>query len=231
MSRATVLIIDDHETMRGVVRELLEQGGMDVLEADSGPAGMKVFYDARPDLVVLEVSLPELDGWEVLGRIREMSEVPVIMLTAGSGELEKVRGLRGGADDYLTKPFASSELLARIEGLLRRSPGGQDEGEVFADEFIRIDYPQRRVEAMGEEVELTPTEFKLLSALARNAGQVLDQVQIMELVWGSVERERDQVKLYVGYVRRKLKPAGIDPIETVRGFGYRYGPRRLDAGA
>jgi DNA-binding response OmpR family regulator len=185
-----------------------------------------VLYDERPDLVLLDVSMPELDGWGTLERIREVSDVPVVMLSALGAELEKVRALRGGADDYVTKPFGRQELLARVESVLRRAPSRQVR-DTYADRLLEVDFGERRVTAGGQDVELTPLEFRLLSAFVDHPGQLLAHDQLLELAWGG-ERgtSRDQVKLYVGYLRRKLASAGIAPetIETVRGFGYRYSP-------
>jgi DNA-binding response OmpR family regulator len=171
--------------------------------------------------------MPGLDGWQVLERIRELSDVPVLMLTARAEELDKVRGLRAGADDYVTKPFGRQELLARIDAGLRRSRSREEAPESYADGFVMIDFPQRAVQAGGQEVSLTPLEFRLLAAFVRNPNQVLTHEQLLELVWGDERAaERDQVKLYVGYLRRKLgaPPGGESPIETMRGFGYRYRP-------
>jgi DNA-binding response OmpR family regulator len=227
-SSRTVLVVEDDADIRMLLREILEREGFEVLEAGDGRDGLRRLYASRPDLIILDVAMPGLDGWATLERIRELSDLPVLMLTASVGEMEKVRGLRGGADEYLTKPFGRQELLARIEALLRRvGAGGAVQAEIFADELIRIDFAQRRVTADGNDVELTPTEFKLLTVFTRNPNQVLTQDQLLDLVWGSRHtRSRDQVKLYVSYLRRKLSAAaGIDPVETVRGFGYRYEPR------
>jgi DNA-binding response OmpR family regulator len=226
MPAATVLIVDDDPAVRGFVRTLLERAGKRVAEAPDGLAGLRAFYASQPDLVVLDVGLPKLDGWQVLERIRELSEVPVLMLTASGGELDKVRGLRGGADDYLTKPFSHEELLARVEAILRRMPSAPQAREVYSDELLEVDFGQRRVIARGTELRLTPTEFRLLAAFVRNPDQVLSRDQLLEIAWGGASgRSREQVKLYVGYLRRKLRSsAGVEPIETVRGFGYRYRP-------
>jgi DNA-binding response OmpR family regulator len=151
------------------------------------------------------------------------------MLTARSAELEKTRGLRAGADDYVTKPFGRQELLARIEALLRRSGGRETSAaESYADAFVKIDFAQREVTARGQSVELTPLEFKLLTAFVRNPNQVLSNEQLLVLVWGDSDASREQVKLYVGYLRRKLSPDAPEeaPIETRRGFGYAYRPGR-----
>jgi len=223
-----VLVVDDESDIRGLVQELLQRAGYDVIEAADGNEGLRRFHAQKPDLVILDVQMPGLDGWGVLERIRELSEVPVIMLTARAEELDKVRGLRAGADDYVTKPFGRQELLARVEAHLRRGRDGQDAPQHYADEFVVVDFAQRAVRVGGEEVSLTPLEFRLLTAFVRHPNQVLSHDQLVELAWGGAgSAERDQVKLYVGYLRRKLgAPNGAEsPIETVRGFGYRYRPR------
>jgi DNA-binding response OmpR family regulator len=219
---ATILVIEDDPDIRGLVVALVERAGMRATEAADGRAGVRAFFERRPDLVVLDVGLPGLDGWEVLGRIRDLSEVPVLMLTAEGEQVQKVRGLEGGADDYVTKPFGRQELVARIHALLRRrAPAGSEE-EVLEDGSITIDGAGRRVEVDGREVALTPTEFRLLAFLMRNRNQVVSQLQLLEEVWGNADADPHQVRLYVSYLRRKLSEAGVDPIETVRGFGYRY---------
>jgi DNA-binding response OmpR family regulator len=227
MKRARILVVDDDSDIRGLVRELLERQGYEVSEAKNGRDGLRAFYAAQPDAVVLDVSMPEMDGWETLERIRDLSEVPVLMLTARAAELEKVRGLKAGADDYLTKPFGRQELLARIEALLRRARPRAEAPSTYADELLSVDFAQRSVTVQGTVVPLTPLEFKLLTAFVRHPNQVLGHDQLLEHVWGdSLAASRDQVKLYVGYLRRKLQSGGADPgaIENVRGFGYRYRP-------
>jgi DNA-binding response OmpR family regulator len=225
-SSASVLVVDDDADVRTLVGELLKRAGYQVSEAPDGRAALRALYDERPDLVLLDVSMPGLDGWGTLERIRELSDVPVVMLSALGAELEKVRALRGGADDYVTKPFGRQELLARVESVLRRAPSRQVR-DTYADGLLEVDFGERRVTAGGQDVELTPLEFRLLSAFVDHPGQLLAHDQLLELAWGG-ERgtSRDQVKLYVGYLRRKLASAGIAPetIETVRGFGYRYSP-------
>jgi DNA-binding response OmpR family regulator len=224
---ASVLVVDDESDIRYLVRELLERAGHDVVEAGDGNEALRLFFSSRPDLVVLDVSMPGLDGWGTLERIRDLSDVPVVMLTAQAQELAKVRGLRGGADDYITKPFGRQELLARIEANLRRRRSDSDAAAAYRDGFLTVDFAQRAVEAGGTALSLTPLEFRMLAAFVRNANQVLSHEQLLVLAWGDSRNvERDQVKLYVGYLRRKLgSPVGEEsPIETVRGFGYRYRP-------
>lgn len=225
MSMRKVLVIDDDEDIRELVRTLLSRAGHEVSTAPNGRAGLRAFHIAPPDLVVLDVAMPELDGWQTLERIRDLSDVPVLMLTARTGELEKVRGLRAGADDYVTKPFGRQELVARVEALLRRARDRGETDERYEDDVLAIDYAQRQVTYAGREVPLTPTEFKLLATLVRHPSQVMSPEQLLELVWGDAYgTSRGQVKLYVGYLRHKLSPDAphSTPLETVRGFGYRY---------
>jgi DNA-binding response OmpR family regulator len=228
MNERRILVVDDDADIRGLVRELLERRGFAVTEAADGKQALQEMYAGRPDLVVLDVSMPGLDGWTTLERIRELSDVPVVMLTARSEELEKTRGLRAGADDYVTKPFGRQELLARIEGLLRRAGSREAAEETYSDAFVSIDFAQRAITAGDRPVDLTPLEFKLLTAFVRHPNQVLSHEQLLELVWGDLDASREQVKLYVGYLRRKLSPEAPEqaPIETRRGFGYTYRPRR-----
>jgi DNA-binding response OmpR family regulator len=228
MSDRRILVVDDDPDIRGLVRELLDRRGFTVTEARDGREALRAFFSERPDLVVLDVAMPVLDGWKTLERIRELSDVPVVMLTAKADELEKTRGLRAGADDYVTKPFGRQELLARVEALLRRAGGREPEQETYTDSFLTIDFAQRTVNAAGELVDLTPLEFRLLTTFVQHPNQVLTHEQLLELVWGDALAAKDQVKLYVGYLRKKLRPDAPDsvPIETRRGFGYSYRPPR-----
>jgi DNA-binding response OmpR family regulator len=219
-----VLVVDDDVDIRGLLRELLGRAGYLVDEAGDGRTALRRLFEAPPALVILDVGMPGLDGYAILERIRDLSDVPVLMLTARGEELEKVRGLTAGADDYVAKPFGNQELLARVQALLRRAPPATVIAS-YADDFLEIDYPAREVTVNGEQVRLTPLEFRLLSVFVRHPNQVLSRVQLLELVWGDAYGvSEDQVKLYVGYLRRKLAPAAPEtaPVETVRGFGYRY---------
>ena len=223
---ARILVVDDEPDIRTLLRSLLERAGYTVEAAADGRAALRSFFASTPDLVILDVRMPELDGWATLERMRDLSDVPVIMLTARDGELERVRGLTAGADDYVAKPFGRQELLARVQALLRRTAGRAAEVEErYADGFVAIDYANRAVSVGDRAVQLTPLEFRLLSAFVQHPNQVLSRDQLLELVWSDPYGvSGDQVKLYVGYLRRKLVPDAPDsvPIETVRGFGYRY---------
>ena len=223
---ASVLVVDDDPDVRALVSTLLGRAGYQVTEAQDGRAALKALYGERPDLVVLDVNMPDLDGWATLERIRELSDVPVVMLSARGEELEKVRALRAGADDYVTKPFGRQELLARVESVLRRAVGAGPK-ETYSDSVLTVDFAERRLTVGDRSVELTPLEFRLLATFVQHPNQLLEHGQLLQLVWGG-ERgtSRDQVKLYVGYLRKKLADAGAEPgaIETVRGFGYRYSP-------
>ena len=226
-NKKKILVIDDEDDIRLVVTTRLERAGYVTTVAADGREGLRRFYNDRPDLVILDIAMPEMDGWQVLERIREVSNVPVLMLTAAAQERDKVRGLRGGADDYITKPFSGEEFLARVEAALRRATTSPEisESSVYQDSEVTIDYPKHEVAVRGQPVELTPTEFRLLGTLTENAGRVLSQDQLLDRVWGQDYVESaDVVRLYIGYLRRKIErdPSNPKLIETSRGFGYRY---------
>jgi two-component system alkaline phosphatase synthesis response regulator PhoP len=222
---ATILIIEDEASIRTVVRAYLEQAGFRVLLADNGPAGVDLARRERPDLVILDLNLPGMDGMEVAARLRQESEVFIIMLTARSEESDRVAGLRIGADDYVIKPFSPRELVARIEAILRRRRSASpliDATLRFA--HLRIDPERREVYVGNQAIDLTTTEFDVLLALARRHGRVLSREQILDLVWGDSFYGTDRVvDVYVGQVRRKLEAvAGVPLIQTVRGVGYKF---------
>jgi DNA-binding response OmpR family regulator len=212
---------------QGSLSRLLAAAEIELIQAADGSAGLKAFYAERPDVIVLNLELEDVDGLDVLARIRELSDVPVMLVTGPGGGGDRVTGLRAGADDCVTRPLDLPELQARIEALLRR-PRTEPSPDVLEDEFIHIDRVRHRVEVLGVEVALTPIEFRMLAAFAKNPGRVLGHGQLLEMVWGNGLRERDEVKLYVSYLRRKLGDAAqVDPVETVRGVGYRYQPRKI----
>ncbi len=225
---ARILVVDDDADVRGLVRELLERAGAGVTEAADGRDALRLLYDVRPDVIVLDVTMPGLDGWQTLERIRDLTEVPVLMLTARDTELEKVRGLQAGADDYVTKPFGRQELLARVEVMLRRAasmPAWGADRETYSDGAVSVDVASAQVHVGDRRVQLTPLEFRLLVTFLRNPAQVLSRDQLLELVWGAAAAVHpSQVKVTVSYLRRKLGDDAL--IETVRGFGYRWGHRR-----
>jgi DNA-binding response OmpR family regulator len=227
LNKGRALVVDDDGDIRELVRALLEREGFEVFDEPDGRAALRVFHQARPDIVLLDVAMPELDGWQTLERIRDLSDVPVLMLTAKDTEADRVRGLRSGADDYVVKPFAREELVARVEALLRRATGRDEVAAVYSDGLVTVDFAQRQVSVGGEDVSLTPLEYNLLAAFVRHPNQVLSHEQLLDLAWGEPDTvSRDQVKLYVGYLRRKLGAHAESSIENVRGFGYRYRVRR-----
>jgi DNA-binding response OmpR family regulator len=237
---ATVLVVEDDEDIGLALSTLLGRAGYDVIVVADGLDGLRRFHSMTPSLVILDVGLPSLDGWTVLERIRELSEAPVLMLTARDEEEEKVRGLRGGADDYLTKPFGNQELLARVEAVLRRRPAAaaagapappvdhRDSGLHYDKGDVVIDIDAHRVTVQGGAVDLTPTEFRLLEVLMRHRRMVLSTDQLLRLAWRDpTATGPDRVKFTMLRLRRKLgwSGAGEGPIETVRGFGYRFDDR------
>jgi DNA-binding response OmpR family regulator len=227
-----LLVVEDDPDIALALRLLLTRAGHQVAHAKDGRAGLRDAYTERPDLVVLDIGLPGMDGWHVLERLRDVSDVPVLLLTAHGQESDKVRGLRGGADDYLTKPFTNAELVARVEALLRRSAGSASwADEVYDDGVLRIDPAARRTYVDSAEVRLTPTEFRLLNVLVRHVGAVLSPNQLLAQAWDDptgIGPER--VKFAVLRLRRKLgwTDPEASPIESVRGFGYRYRRPAMD---
>ena len=223
MSR--LLVVEDDPDIALALRLLLQRAGHQVAHAKDGRAGLRDAFNERPELVILDIGLPGMDGWQVLERLRDISDVPVLLLTAHGQESDKVRGLRGGADDYLTKPFTNAELLARVEVLLRRSATSRWAEDVYDDGRLRLEPTTRHVFVDDREISLTPTEFRLLNTLVRHPGAVLAPNQLLAMVWDDptgIGPER--VKFAVLRLRRKLGWTDPDasPIESVRGFGYRY---------
>jgi two-component system alkaline phosphatase synthesis response regulator PhoP len=228
MPNAKILVVDDEQTIINLVTAYLRQEGYEVHSAMDGPAGLKAARAFKPDLIVLDIMLPGMDGIEVLANLRRESDVYVIMLTAKSEETDKVIGLSVGADDYLTKPFSPRELVARIKAALRRcgQPGQRaGEGQVLTFRHLRIDVAARQVWKEDQPVELTAIEFDLLHALAEHRGRVLSREQLLERVWGhDFFGEERVVDVHLGHVRKKIEPDPAHPalIVTVRGVGYRF---------
>lgn len=222
-----LLVVEDDRDTAHVLELLFTRAGHEVIQATDGRSALRRAYEGRPDLVVLDVSLPELDGWEVLERLRDLTDVPVLMLTAHDRPEERVRGLRAGADDYLTKPFVNAELMARVEVLLRRTPRREWATEPYDDGVLRLDPVRHRVTVNGTEVRLTPTEFRLLRALVRRAGAVLSTTELLAEAWDDPSGiAPNRVKFAVMRLRRKLGwgDPRTSPLESLRSVGYRYRP-------
>ncbi|MEX2143410.1 MAG: response regulator transcription factor, partial [Anaerolineales bacterium] len=203
----------------------LEQDGFQVIEAFTGKQAMDKLRQTLPDLILLDVMLPDLDGFEVLRMVRENHDVPIIMLTAKTEEDDRVRGLELGADDYVTKPFSPRELVSRVRAVLRRTEGREAQGVIEVDKRLKIDFDRREVWVEGKLVKLRPTEYRLLYHLVQNAGWVVTHDQILAKVWGYEYRDEPHyVRLYVNYLREKLEqdPASPKYILTERGVGYRF---------
>ncbi len=222
-----ILVVDDERRMVGFIRLNLEQDGFEVIEAYNGTQALERLRDSLPDLILLDVMMPDIDGFEVLRMIREISQVPVIMLTAKGEENDKVKGLELGADDYVTKPFSPRELVSRVKAVLRRGSTFEEdeEGVIEVDDRLKIDFSRREVWVDGELVKLRPTEYRLLYHLVQNAGWVLTHDQILTKVWGYEYRDEPHyVRLYINYLRKKIEedPSNPEYILTERGVGYRF---------
>ena len=222
-----ILVVDDEERMVRFIRLNLEHDGFQVTEAHNGSQAINQVRSSLPDLVLLDVMLPDIDGFEVLRIIREVSNVPVIMLTAKGEEDDRIRGLELGADDYITKPFSPRELVSRVRAVLRRteSVGSSPHGIIEVDDRLKLDFDRREIWVDGKLVQLRPTEYRLLYHLVQNAGWVLTSDQILAKVWGYEYRnEPHYVRLYINYLRKKLEkdPANPKYILTERGVGYRF---------
>jgi two-component system alkaline phosphatase synthesis response regulator PhoP len=224
-----ILVIDDEPSIVNLVQAYLKPEGYEVFTANDGPSGLKAARAFKPDLIVLDVMLPGMDGLELLTKLRRESEVYVIMLTARTEETDKIVGLSVGADDYVTKPFSPRELVARVKAALRRmqvGAGSSIEGGVLAFRHVRIDLGARQVTVDDQIIELTASEFDLLHALAENRGRVLSREQLLEKVWGGQYfGEMRVVDVHLGHVRTKL--GNPEYIATVRGVGYRFDDETL----
>ncbi|MFF5130304.1 response regulator transcription factor [Streptomyces syringium] len=221
-----VLVVEDDADLALALRTLLTQAGHEVIHADNGRDGLRLLFAERPALMVLDIGLPQLNGWEVLERTRDLSDLPVLLLTARGAESDRVRGLRAGADDYLPKPFGNDELLARVEALLRRSAPTRWAGDSF-DDGLRLVPDRRSAVWQGHEARLSDIEYRLLQVLVRNRGRVITTDQLLDRVWDDPQGTgRERVKFAVLRLRRKLRQAAgdeaADPLEAVRGLGYRY---------
>jgi len=226
-SNKRILVVDDEERIVRFIRLNLEQDGFQVEEAFNGKSAMDKLRQTLPDLILLDVMLPDIEGFDVLAMIRENHDVPIIMLTAKTEEDDRVRGLELGADDYVTKPFSPRELVSRVRAVLRRteSQRANTSTAIDVDERLKLDFDRREVWVDGELVKLRPTEYRLLFHLVQNAGWVVTHDQILAKVWGYEYRDEPHyVRLYINYLRQKLEKDPSDPkyILTERGVGYRF---------
>ncbi|GAA2934780.1 response regulator transcription factor [Streptomyces thioluteus] len=221
-----ILVAEDDTDLALALRTLLTRAGYEVVPAEDGREALRLLFAERPALLILDIGLPELDGWAVLERTRDLSDLPVLLLTARGAETDRVRGLRSGADDYLPKPFGNDELLARVEALLRRSAPARWAGDSF-DDGLRLVPERRSAVWQGQEARLSDIEYRLLQILVRNRGRVITTDQLLDRVWDDRDGTgRERVKFAVLRLRRKLRQAAgdeaADPLEAVRGLGYRY---------
>jgi two-component system KDP operon response regulator KdpE len=219
-----LLIVDDDKGLTQLLSDYLSGQGYSVRTVENGKLGLRAMYERQPDIILLDVTMPEKDGWETLKRIREVSNVPVIMLTARGDEADVLRGFSLGADDYVAKPFSFAQLAARIQAVLARSKSKDSQEQLVSGDLV-VDLPTCRVTRGGEPLELTPTEFKLLTVLMRRAGQVVSPEELVREVWGPQYKEEiGYVRRYIWHLRQKLEldPENPHYIHNERGFGYRF---------
>ncbi len=227
MNKTRILVVDDELSIVKFLRANLEANGFEVLAATDGAEALQTFEMELPDLVVLDIMMPKMDGFEVCRRLREWSQVPIIMLSARGDVSDKVKCLDLGADDYITKPFGKGELIARVRAVLRRTEAAATvpSQPSFTGGDLQISFAQRRVTIAGKEVKLTPTEYNLLQEFVLNAGKVLTHTHLLNKVWGSEYREeREYLHVFVRRLRAKLEPDPTNPryITTVPGVGYQF---------
>ncbi|HWR70428.1 MAG TPA: response regulator transcription factor [Dehalococcoidia bacterium] len=225
-SGKTVLVVDDESRMVEFIAMNLELEGFRVVRAANGSEALEKASKEHPDLVLLDIMMPEMDGFETLEELRETTSVPVIFLTAKSEEVDRIKGLDLGADDYIAKPFSPRELVSRIRAVLRRTePAAMTNSEIVVDNELRVNFDQRKVIVRGQEVRLRPTEYRLLYQLVTNAGKLLTHEVLLSRVWGAEYRDEDQyVRLYITYLRQKIEKDPKNPryILSERGLGYRF---------
>ena len=225
-----VLIIDDDKGLDELVSDYLAGQTYSVRSAENGKLGLRAMYERQPDIILLDVTMPEKDGWETLRRIREISNVPIIMLTARSEEADILQGFALGADDYVTKPFSFAQLSARIHAVLSRSTQENASESRLSAEGLEVDMRLKRVWRDGQVLALTPTEFKLLVTLMRHPGDVVSAKDLVKEVWGAqYASEIGHVRRYIWHLRQKIEPDPENPryIHNDRGFGYRFGVEEI----
>ena len=220
-----ILIVDDEPQIRRFLKATLDVHGYEVAQAEDGRAALEQATTWRPDVILLDLGLPEIDGIEVCRRVREWSDIPIIVLSVRDRESDKVAALNTGADDYLTKPFGTAELLARIRVALRHAARGSTPPEpLISAGDLRIDLAQRQITRRGEAVHLTPTEYEILRVLATNAGKVLTHTLLLQKIWGSEQQDPAKLRVFVNQLRRKIEddPAQPTYVVTEPGVGYRF---------
>ena len=226
---STVLIVDDEPRIVQLARDYLEHAGFGVIVASDGPSGLAAARTRQPDLIVLDLGLPGLDGLDVARTLRRDSDVPIVVLTARGEESDKLVGLELGADDYVTKPFSPKELVARVRAVLRRAEGRLTQADIVRVGDVELDVPRMRVTIAGRRIELTPTEFQLLATLARQPGRIMTRAQLLDAVHGvAFESYERAIDAHVKNIRRKLEPDAREPryLLTVHGVGYRFADER-----
>ncbi len=230
-----MLIVDDDPAFVRLAEMVLTRDGYQVLKAGSGREGLQVIFNQRPDLVLLDIAMPGIDGWQTCQRIRDMCDIPIIMLTGNyNTEKDIVRGLNHGADDYIIKPVGNKELVARVQAVLRRTSSSSDRvmETTYSDDLLTVNVAERGVMLNGERVRLTPKEFKLFALLVQNADRVVTHRVLLEKVWGwEYVDDLDHVRIYIWHLRRKIEPEPANPryIITEAGVGYRFRKARASA--
>jgi len=225
--REKILVVEDDAEFINLTSTWLQNSGYEVITAGDGAEGMRRVYSSRPDLVLLDANIPKMDGWEVCRRIRDMSDIPVLMVTVNSQKSDRLKGFTLGADDYITKPVDFHELIARIQAVLRRSglAKNEDKHSTFNNGDIEIDWGSRQVWVRGKRIKLSPTEFKIISCLIKNRGWIVTHEQLLEKAWGpNYIGDKSFVKLYIRYIRQKIEENPHKPqiIMTERGVGYYF---------
>ncbi|MFQ5854296.1 MAG: response regulator transcription factor [Anaerolineae bacterium] len=223
-----ILLIDDDRSLHRLLGQYLEDAGFSVLHADGGQAGLKLLFEHRPDLILLDVMMPHMDGWETCRRIRELTDVPIIFLTAKGDEPDRLQGFHLGADDYVPKPFSFPELVARVDAVLRRAShadSSRQSDDVLTCGPFRLDRARCVVTRDGQPISLTPTEYRLLEVLMSRPGAIFSQEQLVAAIWGpEYANDTGYIRRYVWHLRQKLEPDPDTPqyLLTEHGFGYRF---------
>lgn len=228
MTQYKVLLVDDDIALLKLLTRYLTDNGFDVITATRGQDALRLLYDSRPEIVLMDIMIPGMDGWVLAARIREFSSIPLMFITAKTSEADKLRGFRIGVDDYITKPFSFAELTARMQAVLTRTyqrTSPESAANALAIHDLNIDLDRQLVTRAGDEVPLSPTEFKLLRFMVENRDRAISEEELLQEVWGlGPDSENNYVRRYIWFLRQKLEPDPATPtlIQTVRGYGYRF---------